>query len=106
MCSEELGLSEREKECVFVGRHGVCLSFVNSQCSQPSVYLFLNVSVVVDREEQPRMALGSWQDGRAGRASSCSWSEKIGQEVGNGVNGFTRVERSEGILDVKRWRDV
>ena len=41
MCSEELGSSEMEKQCAFVG--------------------LLYVSVCVGREEQPRMAAGSWQ---------------------------------------------
>ena len=82
------GLSERGKECEIVGQRGVCLSFLKSQCSQPSVYLPFLERFCERRARQQQFLE----------------REQVGQEVpgsGHGVNDSTRVERSEGIPDVK-----
>ena len=68
----------------------MCPSVLNSQYSQPSANLFLKTGGWV----LARMAELECQQQFVGRKHKC-------QEVDNGINDSTRVERSEGILDVK-----
>ena len=89
-----------ERESV---EQGVCFSVCNPW-SSGGVHHFSNVSANVERVTHPKMAAGSWQGWQSWAASSSScdegeWDTKW-QEVESEVKGFTRVERSEGILDV------
>ena len=100
MCPDEL----RERESV---EQGVGFS-VRNQCSPCGVQPFSTVSVNAEHATQPDLAAGSWHEWQSWCASSSSWDEskwnKQCQEVDNEINDFMRVDRSEGILDVKNWR--
>ena len=77
---------------------------------QPSVYPLLNIYFSQRRARRagPEWRLFPGKDGRAGGPAAVRGAKANGtrsdrqcQEVENGVNDFTRVERSAGTWDVK-----
>ena len=94
ICPDELPEKESAEQ-------GIGFS-VRNQCSLCGVRHLSNFSVNAERATPPTMAAGSWQGWQSWGASSRSrdegkWDEKC-QEVENGINDFTTVERSKGIL--------
>ena len=95
ICRDDLRKSESVEQAVVLS--------VRRQCSPCGVKSFSNVNV--ERAPLPSQAAGSWQGWQSWGASSSSWDESKSdikcQEAEKVMSHCTRVERSEGIPDVK-----